>query len=298
MKNLLKFRIKLFIINLFFIMIVMFGLSSNLKILICTIAKQENKYINEFIEHYRNLKINKIIIYDNNNINGENFEDILKKDIKSKFIKIINIRGLQQPQFMALNKCYKKFNKYYDWIAFFDIDEFLYVNNFTNLKKFLSLPKFSKCQSIIINWKYYGDNNKLYYEPKPLKERFIKKYDIEKIKINEINIYYYSAAKSIIRGGLKLKWGLFPHYIENSIKCKPDGTILNNYFSPPQYSFAYINHYITKSTEEFIERLNRGDVMIKPDSNYTKDRIFNYYFLFNQLTKEKLDLFRKKNLIK
>ena len=37
--------------------------------------ENENKYIKEFVKHYEKLKITKIIIYDNNDINGENFEN-------------------------------------------------------------------------------------------------------------------------------------------------------------------------------------------------------------------------------
>ena len=36
---------------------------------ICLIVKQENRYIKEFINYYRKLKINKIFIYDNNDLN-------------------------------------------------------------------------------------------------------------------------------------------------------------------------------------------------------------------------------------
>ena len=295
MNDYIKNNIKIILNLLFCLEIFMIHFLSKEGIIICTIAKQENKYIKEFIEHYRKLKITKIIIYDNNDINGENFEEILKSDINNNFIKVINYRGLHQPQFIALNKCYKEYKNIYEWIAFFDIDEFLYIKNYTNIIEFLSLSKFNKCQSIIINWKYYGDNNQLYYEPKPLRERFIKEYNVEKIKKNN---YYYSAAKSIIRGGLNLKWGVFPHFTYNTINCRADGSIINNYFSPPQYSNAYINHYITKSTEEFIEKLKRGDVMIIPDQNYIKERINNYYFLFNQITKEKINLFKKSKLIK
>ena len=39
-----------------------------LKICICTLGKQENKYIKEFIEFYKEFGIDKIFIYDNNNI--------------------------------------------------------------------------------------------------------------------------------------------------------------------------------------------------------------------------------------
>ena len=263
-----KNKAKLLIIIIYFLIQKQIRISSNLKILICTIAKQENKYINEFVEHYRRLKIKAIIIYDNNDINGEKFDDILKNDINNHFIKIINIRGIKHPQIMVINDCYQNYNKSYDWIAFYDIDEFLYINHFHNL-------------------------NKLYYEPKPLKQRFIKAVPELKIKSNK---YLNSAAKTIVRGGLKIiiNWGLFPHYIKNVINCRPDGNITTNYFSHPQHSIAYIKHYLTKSTEEFIERINRGDVHCHVNINYIKDRINKYYFLFNKKTKEKLNLFQQK----
>ena len=44
------------------------------------------------------MKINKIIIYDNNNINGENIQDIIKNDIDNNYVKIINYRGFKLPQ--------------------------------------------------------------------------------------------------------------------------------------------------------------------------------------------------------
>ena len=50
---------------------------------ICLIAKQENRYIKEFVNYYKKLKITKIFLYDINDLNGEHFEDILSKYIKS-----------------------------------------------------------------------------------------------------------------------------------------------------------------------------------------------------------------------
>ena len=127
---------------------------------------------------------------------------------------------------------------------------------------------------------------KLYYEPKPLAERFIQPFYFSNSSLVYIK-YYISASKTIVRGRLKIIWGHFPHYIKNIINCRPDGQLLYNYLSPPQYSIAYINHYVTKSTEEFEERLNRGDVILKVDESYIKSRINDYYFLFNYKTKKK-----------
>ena len=99
--------------------------------------------------------------------------------------------------------------------------------NYTFINDFLSSNDFNNCQSIIINWKYYGDNDKLYYEPKPLRERFNKPVNITEEIMK--NAYIYSAAKTIVRGGLNLIWGHFPHYFKNTINCRPNGNILEDY---------------------------------------------------------------------
>jgi hypothetical protein len=292
--NIKKFIMaKFLIINLLFISIIIKKLLFGLKVLLCTIGKEENKYIKEFINHYRKLKIKKIILYDNNDIDGEKFQDILENEIANNFVEIINYRGFQLPQEKAIINCYKNYSKNYDWIAFYDIDEFLQIINFTNINKFLSLPKFKKCQSILINWKNYGDNNQLYYEPKPVIKRFTKPFYFTNKNMN-FNKYLTSAAKTIVRGGLNIIWQHLPHYLNNTIKCRPDGKILNNYFTFPQYSIAYINHYTTKSTEEFAERLNKGDVIVKIDDNFIRRRINNYYFFFNIKTQKKINLLKEK----
>lgn len=270
----------------------LFIFKPKLKILLCAIAKTENKYILEFINHYKNMNFNKIIIYDNNEINGENFIEILKDFIKINFVNIINFRGVKKPQKKAYNHCYN-YNKYnYDWIAFYDIDEYLFLLNHTYINDFLSSTNFRNCQSIIINWKYYGDNDKIYYEPKPLKERFIKPIKITRKILR--NKYIYSGAKTIVRGGLHLIWGHFPHYLKNTVNCRPNGNILKNYFSPPDYSNAFIKHYTTKSTEEYVERLNKGDVYYSSNKKYVTYKIKDYYFLFNTFTKEKIELIKNK----
>ena len=260
---------------------------------ICVIAKQENRYIKEFVNYYRKLKITKIFLYDNNDLNGEHFEDILSKYIKFNFIEIVNYRGKYKPQSEAYNHCYFNNNNNYNWIAFYDADEYLYINNFTNINKFLSLSRFKNCSSILINWKYYGDNDNIYYEPKPLQQRFTNPFYFN--NYNNKNKYFYAAGKTFAKAGLNLSWAHLPHYLKNKPICRPNGEVLEKYFSPPQYSYAYIKHYATKSTEEFIDRTIRGAVLTKDTSKkFILDRIKNYYFLFNKFNNEKKNLFEKK----
>ena len=144
----------------------------NKGICLCTLGKKENLYASEFIEYYRILGFDKIIIFDNNDLNDENFENILKNYIKSKFVEIIDIRGIISVQIPVFNYCYRKFNKLFDWIAFFDFDEYLYINNFKNVNNYIYNKRFEKCQSILFNWYFYDDNDLDKYDGRKMNERF------------------------------------------------------------------------------------------------------------------------------
>ena len=78
-----------------------------IKTAICLISKQENRYIKEFVDYYKKLNINKIFLYDNNDINGEHFEGILSKYIKLDFVEIVNYRGKYIIYIMFQSPCKK-----------------------------------------------------------------------------------------------------------------------------------------------------------------------------------------------
>ena len=58
----------------------------NMKVCLCTLAKNENKYIKEFVEHYKKYGVDKIYLYDNNDINGEKLEDVIDEYVKNGLI--------------------------------------------------------------------------------------------------------------------------------------------------------------------------------------------------------------------
>ena len=126
----------------------------NLKVCLCVICKEENLYIQEFIETYRKLGFNHIFIYDNNDINGEKLEEVVMEDVKEGFITIINYRGLRGPdkgpQMYAYYDCYKRTNLIYDWIAFFDVDEYLILNEVNKIQNFLLDSRYDYCEMVKI----------------------------------------------------------------------------------------------------------------------------------------------------
>ena len=262
-----------------------------LKICVCTIAKKENLYIKEFIEHYKRYGVDKIFEYDNNEINGEKIETILANNIKNGFVEIINYRGFVVSQVLAYNDCYKKNNILYNWFIFYDIDEFIYLKNYKNIKSFLNSKKFDKCQKIELNWFIHTDNNQLYYENKSLEKRFPEKIKYSK----DLRFKNCTFVKSIIKGNIKNLKINDVHGISNKLSvCNGFGRLLKYNEKVKDFKYNYIDHYLFKSTSEFINKLNRTDACFKITN---KLRRIKQYFMFNKITLEKIKYIENKTKI-
>ena len=122
----------------------------NLKVCLCTPLKKENLYIKEFVEHYKAYNIDKIYLYDNNDIDGEHLESVINNYIQKGFVKIMNFRGKIKALYDMMNDCYKKNYLKYDWLIFYEADEFIYLKYYHDIKKFLIQKKFNNCDTIFL----------------------------------------------------------------------------------------------------------------------------------------------------
>jgi hypothetical protein len=273
----------IFVFPLIIIEIYRYHKLKQIKICICTIGKQENRYIKEYIEYYKKFGIDKIFLYDNNDLNGEYFENILEKYQSEDFVEIKNLRGIESPQMKMYHDCYNNNYEKYEWLIFNDIDEYLYLKSYNNIKDFLSKRKFKNCENIQLNWLLYTDNNLIHYQNKPLKIRFKEKDPY----LNKRKISKFSNGKSILRGHIPNINITNFHCISKDLKTC-DGFGIMRKFLKPNYKYYYFKHYYCKSTEEFIDKLKKGDVhTIK---NIIK---IKFYFSYNKITNEKLNYIEK-----
>ena len=254
----------------------------------CTIGKNENQYIREFVTFYEKFGVDKIYLYDNNEKDGEHFEDMIKDYIDKGFVKILNWRNIERPQFKAINDCYLKYNKYYDWLIFFDIDEFIHLYNFKNIKDFLNQKIFNRCKKICLNWVLHTDNDLIHYENLSLFQRFP---DVERDAI--INNKFSQRVKSILRGNIsnfKIANNFqTAHIITESVEgCNGFGKKINFdkefYLINSDAKYYYIDHFYSKSLEEFINKIKRGFASNGKDERAKLFKIFKYFsiilFLF------------------
>ena len=259
-----------------------------IKVCICTLGKKENIYIREFISHYYSYGVDKIFLYDNNDINEERFESVLSDYIKkNNFVEILNYRGKTSPQFKIYDDCYKRNYKLYNWLIFYDIDEFIYLQNYSNIKEFLSLTIFEKCKSIYLNCIRHTDSDLLYYENRSLVERF------PEINWNS-NMY---TVKTILRGNLEGIIFKTTHWLDRRIKgCNVKGEtiipnnnkkLINN-INTSVVKKIHIDHYCFKSTEEFINKINKSDGVFGYNDKIKMHKI-KLYFGYNKLTLNKIN---------
>jgi len=261
------------------------------KVCICVIGKGENRYIKEYVEHYKTLGVDKIFLYDNNDKKGERFESVLSQYINEGYVSIINYRGKFAPQLTMYEKCYNK-NKYiYDWFIFFDIDEFINLNNYTNIKDFLNENKFNKCNLIYFNCLRHTDNDLLYYDNRTLKEKFpIIKWDSHMYTVKSMMRgsnpkYVRFTTTHWLDRGLKKGCDVFGKYVHPTIRLRIGKKI--------KKTDIYIDHYCFKSTEEYINKINKGDARAGYNKRNKMHKI-KLYFKYNNITLEKINYIAKK----
>lgn len=288
------------------------------KIAICAIAKNENLYIRDWIEYHKKLGIDKIFLYDNNDINGEHFESVIKNYIDSKYVTVFNKRGIEKGLVYNKNninlqcQCYidtyngLKTYSDFQWIFFIDVDEYINIKK-GNLKEYLNSEKFNNYDTIVFPWVIYDDNNKLKYE----KGSLIKRFPNKSKTINDLE-----QVKCCVRIGKNIKdpqQFLLLHFIilDDEKICYESGNPVdwlfasadyNNIGIKQQYKFIRypgnkinecnitINHYRYKTLEEYLLRqYKRHWGSTKHHTNKPKplSKLANDFFKYNEKTPEK-----------
>ena len=150
-------------------------------------------------------------------------------------------------------ECYNEYKNKYDWIAYFDIDEFLYINDnrCTNIKQFLSKDIYNDrgINCIRVCWKQYDDSNII---------KTNGDYSINKFKSYiPITNKLATQTKPIIKTVVDIKTFSSAHGPNNtkSIVCvNTAGQLCENAISISNVTWenACLKHYRFKTIEEFV----------------------------------------------
>lgn len=238
------------------------------------IVKDEAQYIEEWILFHQLVGVEKFYIYDNGST--DNLYEVLKKYIDSNLVEYKNFPGknMQTVSYMHSIFCHKNDVKY---MGFVDIDEFVFPKENKNLFGIIDsiLTKYN-APGIGINWRMYGSSG---YTSK-IDGLVIENYKLRAIDNFDPNKHVKTICNP--RSVLFFRNPHFPYY-KNGYNIDENG---NKIKGPFNYNNSCaqlcINHYFTKSKEDYLFKMNRGraDSFKKRDISdfyrHDKNDIYDY----------------------
>lgn len=260
-------------------------------IAICCVAKNEDLYAEEWIEHHRKLGVSHFYWYDNN----DTLTDTIKKISTYKDVTVIPLNGKEalkkiNYQRGAYQTVYDKYGKNYGWIGFLDLDEFVDIDDNKTLPELLNQPMFDGTTSVSMHWRYYNDNGLARYDDRPLQERFKNPapIDVRYSNSNPENCW----VKSFIRTELPLRCEVHNHRYYGSLNRQANGNIREPYADVDDIdvSVARVKHFGSKTIEEFIKRKCFNTSRASGLSDVDAKTRLDWFFNANEVTPEKLEV--------
>lgn len=204
-----------------------------MKVALVCIAKNEENYIDEWIKYNKKLGFDDIFIYQNDWRWSGNYDNVHK----------LELDGLNK-QTEAYNHFIKNNLNNFDWVAFFDIDEFLVLKKHNNIKEFIS--EYNDFPAIGVNWVLFGNNGhtKTNGDYRVI-DRFTKRQ-------TSVNVH----VKCIV----KLNEGVFMgvHNPNGMWVCPNKVSNKGPFNHQGSDEIAQLNHYFCKTEEEFALKCERG----------------------------------------
>jgi hypothetical protein len=221
--------------------------------LVC-IAKNEDNYIQEWIDYHIKLGFDTIFVYENNWRCKINHPQVVKIPLDGEVM-----------QFLAYNHFLTLHRKGYDWVGFIDVDEFLVLTEDKSVKNFFE--RFNDKPGVGVNWFFFGDNNldKVTNKEYSLLKRFTKRQSSSDKHIKTfLNLNIIKDVRM---------------YVHNSNVQISDQN--SNLFSGPfcencSTKYARLNHYFSKTMQEFKEKVDRGRADSPTKRTYTEHTNHNF----------------------
>jgi hypothetical protein len=225
--------------------------SDGIKVALVCIAKNEDNYIQEWVSYNKLIGFDDVFIYQNDWRCSIDDPNVIKIEFDGK-----------ARQIEAYNDFIQNRSEGYDWVAFFDVDEFLVLKTHDNIKDFIN--DYSEFDSIGINWRLFGDNGLTNVDDGnySLLGRF-------KMAQKGVNPNMKCITK-LGNPGLRMVGMHGPDLINIVDTNKNVITGFNNQLNEGgDYEIAQINHYFCKTREEFNEKIARGRAPIAGFRNLT-----------------------------
>lgn len=228
---------------------------------IVAILKNEAPYVKEWLDYHLLAGVDHFYIYDNES--PDNLKEVLQPYVDADVVTYALMPG-KCAQMLAYNDAVDKYKFDCRYMAFIDGDEFIFPRGFSTIKDVLrqtidNLPP-PHAAGLTINWHVFGSNG---LEKAELEKGVLDRFFYRTPDDFDVNGISSNGHVKTIANPRCIDNILNPHfafYYLTKFAVDENGKVIPSYSNPdvPDKKII-INHYKTKSKEEFNSKIERGN---------------------------------------
>jgi Glycosyltransferase family 92 len=242
---------------------------------VCAIYRDEEHYLREWIEFHRLVGVERFFLY--NNLSLDDHREVLAPYIEAGIVTLTD--WPEEPgQMSAYEHCLATFADDSRWIAFLDLDEFLFSPTKTAVSEILA--EFEDAPGVVVNWAVFGPADHATPPAGLLIENYTRR---------TTDPDFNHMVKSIV-DPRRVDTAPGPHYftyVGEALAIDENGDRVQSRNVTDQVSFSRlrINHYVTRSREEY----ERKQAILNAHTRTLKVPIKNYERRYEKLNEMQCD---------
>jgi hypothetical protein len=238
---------------------------------LCAIAKDETPFLREWAGCHHFLGFEKIYVYDNDSM-------VPARDTLAEFYDLGVCDTYTLPgsarQLTAYNHCLKYHGREFEWLAFFDVDEFLCLKQDDDAR--VLLRDYENYSALAINWDIFSSSGHIGPPKGPVIQNFTQ------------SLGYSQNCKCIVRPA-KVKMPFTAHHFiyTEGIAVNADCMPAYGAYAPLAVDKVCLNHYQFRSQYDYEQKLGRGDATY---GEYNPRSLAGFYRQAEAATEEHADM--------
>lgn len=219
-------------------------------ILIASMVKDEHRDIREWALWHRAIGCDHITLYDNNSSHG--YESEIGDLIEQNYIDVKSWPRTEATRQLGMYNdfCFNRNWTSGDWVAFIDPDEFISLDAHETITGFVRA--YDEHPGVALSWRCYGADGHVERPTTPVKLSYLKPAP----KVRENHNF-----KSLVRPAAVSYWpDVHRAVMRQGFLVNTRGEPVHDSNMADEYHAAHLDHYITKSWQDWLARLERGNV--------------------------------------
>jgi Glycosyltransferase family 92 len=220
------------------------GPESSPRVAVCLRFRDEARYLSEWLDYHLAAGIDHFFLYNNNS--KDEFREVLQPYLKREVVTLIDWPFAPASP-AAEEDCIRRAMGRFKWVGFIDADEFVVIRDGSSIFEFLE--RYSQFAGVALHWYFFGSNG---HKQRP--ETHVTEAYIRRRQHPDIHVKVFVQARYVTQCNNSHSW--FFRDGKVAVNERKESVRGSRGF-PPTGELAWINHYYTKSEQDYYEKLNQ-----------------------------------------